>query len=285
MRASFRFVAFGSFLCYVALFPGSTTTVALNAVPAWGIGMGAALLFLQGIAAVAWLLACYGRRGFMAGAAAFVLAWAVEHLGETTGFLFGRYYYTDVLQPQILGVVPVPITCAWLMVAVGSWQLAGWLVSSIQPVRVAHLSRLILTATLVVGLDLQLETIATRVNQYWVWIDTGRYYGVPTLNFIMWWVVGFGMACLMHWILAAPQQPVTTLPRIRNWIFQHIPGLLYILSCVMFTIVNIANGYVWAGVVGIVILCGLATILIRQINAVGWQIGPTIASAWSRTSD
>ncbi|HET9221144.1 MAG TPA: carotenoid biosynthesis protein, partial [Roseiflexaceae bacterium] len=106
MRLYVRRVALALFLLYLAVFPGSTITVALDQVPAWGEWMGGALLLLQGAIVLCWLLGSYGRRGALAAALVFLLAWGVEHLGVTTGFPFGRYSYTAQLQPQLFGTVP-----------------------------------------------------------------------------------------------------------------------------------------------------------------------------------
>jgi uncharacterized membrane protein len=80
---------------YCAVFPGSAVTVALDAVPAWGLWMGAAMLIVQGLAVIFWALGMYGARGALAVGLATVLAWVVEHIGETTGWPFGRYQYTE----------------------------------------------------------------------------------------------------------------------------------------------------------------------------------------------
>lgn len=288
MRTGFRFVALGALYCYLALFPGSTTTVALNAVPDWGAGMGAVLLMLQGIAAVAWLIGSYGRRGLAAGVLMFVLAWGVEHVGETTGVLFGRYQYTDVLQPQILAVVPVPITCAWLIVALGSWQLAGW----IWPIQVIHrpmseaFGRIVLSATLIVALDLQIETIATLVNQYWIWADSGAYYGVPAINFVMWWLVGVVMGIVLSLVLPGGSVLGTRNPqKLHIWVFSYIPALMYLLSSLMFTIINLAYGYLWAGGVGVVLLGGVLIQAVRSVSAFGWPIALADVRVGHQTSD
>src|SRR5262245_13591812 len=123
MRQQFRRLALSLFLLYLAVFPGSTLTVALDRVPAWGAWMGAGLLIVQGAAVLCWLIGHAGRRGAGAGLLVFLLAWAVEHIGVTTGLPFGRYHYTGLLQPQLFGVVPLAILCAWLMVTIGAWQL------------------------------------------------------------------------------------------------------------------------------------------------------------------
>jgi putative membrane protein len=166
---------------YLAVFPGSTLLVALDRVPRWGEWMGGALLLLQGAVALCWLLACYGRRGALAAALVFALAWGVEHVGVQTGFPFGRYRYTSMLQPQLLEVVPLAIPFAWLMVVLGANDVASRLSSpkrSVdgfvdraplprQPGRFdvhASLPNCVLAATLVLLLDIQIETVAKAIN-------------------------------------------------------------------------------------------------------------------------
>jgi putative membrane protein len=294
----FRIFSLALFLIYLAVFPGSTIVVALDRVPEWGEWMGGALLLLQGAAAWCWLAGHYGRRGALAGLLVFLLAWAVEHVGVTTGIPFGRYRYTQMLQPQLFGTVPAPIACAWVMVAIGAWQLATndhrrtttderpptndhrpSALSPHHPITpsphhpiapsLRHsvtLARPVVAATLVLLLDLQIETVATRINAYWVWLDAGPYYGVPVVNFVAWWLVGLGMAFVVASILkhetrgarretrdketvfrrAVPRQ----LSYLMSQVIYRIPAYLYLLSTVMFAIVNLARGYTLAGLVG-----------------------------------
>jgi uncharacterized membrane protein len=291
-RSLLQKLALALFLVYCALFPGSTSTVALDAVPAWGEWMGGALLVLQGLAVICWMLGRYGGRGAVAVAGALLLAWSVEHFGETTGLPFGRYRYTEMLQPQLLGIVPLPITLAWLMSAFGSWQLARLTLGHDVPLRDPRV--LALTGVLIVVLDLQIETVATLVNPYWVWIDGGPYYGVPPLNFAAWWVVGALMALIVALALGdearvregrsalsgEAKDPTEGRANPRStggqwfavsgrWsvVAEHIPALLYILSSLMFTVVNFARGYPLAGLVGLVFLAVAAAIGFRGASA------------------
>nr|PZN26370.1 MAG: carotenoid biosynthesis protein [Chloroflexota bacterium] len=263
-RALLQRLALALFLLYCAVFPGSTVTLALDRVPAWGEWMGAALLAVQGLAVACWLPGRYGRRGLLALAAALALAWCVEHIGETTGLPFGRYRYTEMLQPQILGVVPAPIALAWLMAALGSWQLArlalGGRRPGLDPALVA------LTGLLVVVLDLQIEPVATLVRPYWVWLDAGPYYGVPLANFAAWWAVGVVMALLVSLALGPSRapQPADSRPGWLPAVSGHIPALLYLLSSLMFTAVNFAHGYPLAGVVGLSALVAAAIFAARS---------------------
>lgn len=250
----FRYLALVLFIAYLGVLPGSMLVVALDRVPAWGEWMGGALLIGQGAAVLCWLLGAHGWRGALAALLVFGLAWGVEHAGVTTGAPFGHYAYTPVLQPQLLGVVPLAIACAWVMVALGAWQIATY-----RPAR-TRLGAAARAATLVLLLDLQIETVATKINPYWVWHDSGAYYGVPLANFVAWWLVGLGMALVLSYVAADCRLQdadcrlrATRLARV----FQVIPAALYCLSTLMFTVVNLARGYELAGLVGAVVLAAL----------------------------
>jgi putative membrane protein len=237
--------------------------------------MGGALLLLQGAAVLAWLLGGYGRRGLLAALLVLGLAWGVEQIGVTTGFPFGRYYYTEALQPQLLGGVPLAIASAWLMVAIGAWQLAATdngrrtmddgrrineLVVGGRWSVVGALWAAVKAATLVLLLDLQIETVATQINRYWVWVDGGLYYGVPLSNFVGWWLVGLGMALVVD--RALPRHAL----RSARYALRFLPAYLYLLSTLMFAVVNLARGYTVAGLFGVMVLC-LAALAIAPIRS------------------
>jgi putative membrane protein len=160
------------------------------------------------------------------------------------------------------------------MVAIGAWQLAttsdrrieqsesgDWLGARWSAAR---------AASLVLLLDLQIETLATRINRYWVWVDSGPYYGVPSANFVAWWLAGLGMAMLVDRLLfrakfepsglaerpdtktaaAARRSSFVERAGVAKYVARFLPALLYLLSTLMFTIVNLARGYTLAGLVG-----------------------------------
>jgi len=266
MQYRFRRLALILFWLYLAIFPGSTIVVALDRVPEWGGWMGGALLLLQGAVALCWLLGAHGARGGVAALLVFMLAWAVEHVGVTAGVPFGRYAYTGALQPQLFGTVPLAIPCAWLMVAIGAWQLAR---SNVRTFKRSNVQTLVVAATLVLLLDLQIETVTTRINQYWIWLDSGPYYGVPTVNFAAWWLVGLAMAFVVATVLVATD--VQTFKRSNVQTFKHsistyLPTYLYLLSTLMFAIVNLAHGYTVAGLVGVLVLLA-AVLAVRPAGA------------------
>lgn len=283
-----------SFGLYLLVFPGSTFLIALKQIPEWGIGFGAVLMILQGSATLIWLIAGAGKRGALAGILCLLIAWMVEYAGETSGIPFGHYTYTEVLQPQIAGVVPLPIAFAWVTAVVGAWQIAS--LSQHSTIIVKQNPKLLIgliTATLVLLLDLQIETVATLVHPYWVWDEAGPYYGVPITNFVAWWLIALLMTMILIAILdgqnlhrlqndqigqigsrdSQKKRYIRGIVRrggavphdssieyfifsesLTNRIFQYIPAILYILSTMMFCITNIVYGYWLPALIGIGVL-------------------------------
>jgi putative membrane protein len=277
MRHAARLLSLIGLLIYLAVFPGSTITVALDRVPAWGIWFGGALLILQGMVALLWLAGQRGLNGLLAGVLVGVFGFAVEYAGVATGWPFGRYVYTDVLQPQVLGVVPLAICCAWIMAAVAAFEIAGRLVR--QP-----FARWLMAATLVLVLDLQIETVATRINRYWEWQSDGLFYGVPLSNFAGWWLTGLLMAAIMAQFerragARRERRPPLLRPLLLTWLSDHTLPLLYLLSTLMFTIVNFAYGYVAAGMIGALVLAAACALASRRRGAA------PVGSRQSQTGD
>jgi putative membrane protein len=179
-----------------------------------------------------------------------------------------------MLQPKLFGVTPFPITFAWLMVAIGSWQLARLTRQAIPALARIPAADLALSATLVMTIDLQIETVATFINNYWIWLDGGPFYSVPTINFVAWWVVGFVISGVVTLIIGRQPAAIRALPlwgrmpwSIRaERLMRLIPTLLYVLSSVMFTLVNFGRGYPLAGMVGVIFL-GIALLVATR----GWK--------------
>jgi putative membrane protein len=111
-------------------------------------------------------------------------------------------------------------------------------------------------ATLVLLLDLQIETVATKINRYWIWQDGGPYYGVPTANFVAWWLIGLAMTVMVATVLGrrGEREKGRRGARLIAQVVQRLPAYMYLLSTLMFTIVNLARGYIVAGLMGVIVL-------------------------------
>lgn len=168
-----------------------------------------------------------------------VVTWLLEFVGSQTGFPFGQYHYSEVLQPQV-GGVPLLIPIAWLMMLPVSWAVAfailqpdKWQKSSsahtLQPangnlLRFAALAGLAMTVW-----DLFLDPQMTSWN-YWVWEQPGGYFGIPWINFVGWWL----SATLITWFLMRVLQP-QSLP---------VKPLLVIYTLV-WALQSVGQGFFW----------------------------------------
>jgi uncharacterized membrane protein len=144
----------------------------------------------------------------------------VEWVGITTGSPFGPYSYTNVLQPQFLGV-PLLIPLAWLMMIVPAWGVseailgrrrarlgkAYWMVF-------AAISGLAFTAW-----DLYLDPQMTR-RDLWIWQSQGGYFGIPWQNFAGWWLASFFLTLLVQ-PRSLPLRPLLIVYTL-TWAFQAV---------------------------------------------------------------
>ncbi len=124
-----------------------------------------------------------------AGAAGF----ASEVLGVALGAPYGSYHYTNALGPQWWSV-PLVMFFAWIALAVyvrdrlGARPHRAWL-------------RVLTGAAWMTALDLLIDPVAAGPLAYWKWLLPGLYYGIPTTNFVGWFVVSA--------LVLAPAGPVT----------------------------------------------------------------------------
>lgn len=131
---------------YLFVYPFGILLIALDIVPVWGTWMGGALLIMQGSIMGLWLTVNYGARGLLASLCILFLSWAVEHMGVTTGFPFGGYHYTDTLNLKVLGVVPLAVPFAWLLVIPTAIGITEYLVArrEHEPLKAVRPARLVL---------------------------------------------------------------------------------------------------------------------------------------------
>lgn len=119
-------------------------------------------------------------------AIAAVVGFSLELMGVHTGYPFGRYAYSDVLFPAIAGV-PLAIVFAWII-----------LIDFVRAVT----PDLLWGSLLMAAIDLVIDPLAAGPLGYWEWFEHGRYYGIPAINFVGWWLA----AVLI--LTMAPKQPL-----------------------------------------------------------------------------
>lgn len=238
----------GAFGVYSFVYPFAILLMSFDWMPFGMEWMSSLLLVLLGLSCVGWLWANYGTRGLAVAAFLFVLGVGLEYIGVLTGFPFGSYRYTGVLVPELPGGVPFAMGFAWLLIVISGTFTASRLIfpGARSVVRVAMLS--MLGALFAVGLDLLLEPVAYHVKGYWQWLaGSGGYYDIPWSNFVAWFVAAAAFAIPLALLYTA--QKATS----RTW----LPVTLYTMNVVMFGIVNIAHGFWWPGLVGLILLGGV----------------------------
>lgn len=146
--------------------------------------------------------------------------WGIEALGSATGFPFGHYAYTSILQPQS-GGVPWLIPFAWLMMLPPAWAVAATLVEGL---RLRHQWLIGIFFAGISGLaftvwDFYLDPQMVA-HGLWVWEIPGGYFGIPWINFAGWWL----SSAILTWIIRPrklSRPPLLTIYTL-TWAFQAI---------------------------------------------------------------
>jgi uncharacterized membrane protein/1-acyl-sn-glycerol-3-phosphate acyltransferase len=147
---------------------------------------GAATMLLFG-------LLCVGpRKTLIFFAAATTISLSMELLGTGTGFPFGAYSYTTFLGFKIGGRVPYSIPLSWFYMGFTSYLLANVLVAKLA-LRRRTLWSLALGVYFLTAWDLALDPAMASQHlliHFWVWHDTGPYFGMPIRNLVGWMLTG-----------------------------------------------------------------------------------------------
>lgn len=122
-----------------------------------------------------------GPRWIPAFVAVYALSFLSEFLGTSYGIPFGGYAYSGLLGPKWFDRVPWVIPLSWFAMAVPSFALA----QSVGRAR-GPLARIFFAAALLVAWDLALDPAMSFLTPYWIWSETGPYYGMPWMNLAGW---------------------------------------------------------------------------------------------------
>ncbi len=276
------------FALYMYLYPWSLLVVIFDLMPAWGASVGGVMLIVQGSMVAIWLVANYATRGVLTGGLIFTLSWAVEHLGVTTGFPFGVYEYSDVLGLKLFGVVPLAVPFAWVLVVPAAIGVTEWLFHREEPPTTPSTTAPIMMKILGGGslallMDVAIEPVATEIHHYWIWAPTAAaFYGVPTSNFIAWWVLGAFFAAIFYALNRHTITPtfIPTAWQPRFWqpapltrpVCAWLPSTMYMSTLLLLSVTNLVHGNVGAAAIGALIL-GFLLMVWAEPRLVRWILG------------
>lgn len=140
------------------------------------------------------------KRSMLMFTLSFLLAFVAEALGVNFGWIFGHYYYTDVLGYSIFGV-PLLAALAWEPIIYAAYLMSDLLspiISSLPQItrqRPTMVWMALIGALGTTAWDMMIDPIAVSQG-WWVWVDGGAYVpyvanGVPVQNFLGWLGVAF----------------------------------------------------------------------------------------------
>jgi len=155
---------------------------------------GGAAMFLGALAMLAYGFVALGaRRTLLFFAAATLISASAELTGTKTGWPFGGYEYTSFLGPKLLGRVPVAVPLSWFSMGFASFVLAD-AVAAQRGWRNRTLWSVLLGTWLLTAWDLVLDpSMAAPQMQYihfWIWHESGAYFGMPLRNLAGWFGTG-----------------------------------------------------------------------------------------------
>lgn len=140
---------------------------------------------LQATAVISILLPQWGiKRTSITFLLVAIITWGAELIGSTTGFPFGEYEYTAVLQPQIAHV-PLLIPIAWFMMLAPSWAVAQVIIGKNPSTWLKRGLFILVSAVAITAWDLFLDPQMVNWG-FWVWENPYGYFGIPWINYFGW---------------------------------------------------------------------------------------------------
>jgi putative membrane protein len=146
-------------------------------------------IVIAALVMAAVLLKSLGWRWVLPFVAVYSLSFAAEHIGTGYGVPFGGYEYTGLLGPKLGGRVPFLIPISWFLMAIPSWVIARHAFDG----RRMAVGRITLGALWLTIWDLALDPAMSFLTPYWMWEETGSYYGMPAVNLLGWLVTGLAL--------------------------------------------------------------------------------------------
>jgi putative membrane protein len=180
------------------------------------------------------------------------VSFTAEHMGTGYGIPFGGYEYTSLLGMRIGPRVPALIPLSWFLMALPCWVIARASFPRSTPARIG------LAALGLVLWDLALDPAMSSLTQYWVWHESGPYYGMPWLNLAGWFVTGLVLMSVIEGFS-------------RSGVFDDLPTkwmFAYYLTVLSMPLGMLAAAGSWLGFVTTLAALGLTTGVVLSLRSI-----------------
>jgi uncharacterized membrane protein len=163
-------------------------------------GFAVGNMLFGGLAVVVDALWRNRTSGSIAFVAVYIVSLSSELLGTGIGIPFGPYSYTSLLGPKWFGLVPLLIPLSWFTMSWACWAIARQ--------RCQGMRAVVLGTCLLIAWDLLLDPAMSKVTSYWIWGESGSYYGMPWMNLFGWGVTGLVLFLILNKAASRPESPV-----------------------------------------------------------------------------
>lgn len=190
-------------------------------------------------------------------AVSFSFSLGFELFGTGTGWPFGNYEYTDFLGAKVLGRVPWTIPLSWFYMGLASYLIAVVLANRFRPGQTGLWSVLI-GAWLLTAWDLVLDPAMAHESlrvQFWIWDETGPYFGMPLKNFAGWSLTGLVFMALSR--IAWREDVRIDAQRLP------IPSIVYAANMLFAMVISAAVG-LWMPIAIAIVVAALPVVITRR---------------------
>jgi putative membrane protein len=125
-------------------------------------------------------------------ASCLTITFAMENIGTTTGFPFGRYAFLVGARLPHVGSIPIIVGALYFGMGYASWVMASLLVGhrvERPKTRYALVAVPLVAAFVMTQWDVVMDPSGSTLGKAWAWYDSGAYFGVPLSNFLGWLLV------------------------------------------------------------------------------------------------
>jgi putative membrane protein len=196
-----------------------------------------------------------------------------ELLGTGTGWPFGAYEYTAGLGAKVLDRVPYTIPLSWFYIGFCAYLLASTILAQLRVRRRGILS-VAFGGWLLMAWDLVLDPAMAHDSlplKFWVWHQTGAYFGMPLQNLLGWIGTGVAFMAVSRALWRGDVEPGQAPPM--------IPFLVYVINVVWAMVLSASVG-LW----GPIILATVLGIVPAMLALRGRLVWPGAGAAVPRAS-
>ncbi|WP_342527002.1 carotenoid biosynthesis protein [Chryseomicrobium sp. FSL W7-1435] len=209
--------------------------VGFDLLPPWLEWANTVFLVLAGVMGIFYFFALFSpKKAVTITLVIYLFSSFMEYLGSAYGILFGEYDYTDRFGAKIFDI-PFTIGFAWLLVMSTTHAIAMRITQR------PGIATVVLGSLAAVVMDLIIDPVAFKANEYWIWVEGGLYYDIPWTNFMGWFVV----ASILHAVIWLFQSDGSQQSSFNKW--EKRIYFLYGMMIFMF-MVTAANAGLWLAI-------------------------------------